>query len=72
MLLLQLASMNVFYSIWWLEDIVFGESLSLFVAFLKHHVVAFLEDSVLKEVRILCVISTITIPKFQNKADYAS
>ena len=28
MLLLQLASMNVFYSMWWLEDIAFHESLS--------------------------------------------
>ena len=40
--------------------------------FFKCHVAAFFEASVLKEVRILCVISTITIPKSQNKADYAS
>ena len=29
-LLVQLASMNVFYSMWYLEDITFRESLSLF------------------------------------------
>ena len=40
--------------------------------FFKHHAAAFFEASVLKEVRILCFTSTITIPKFQNKAEYAS
>ena len=33
---------------------------------------AFFEASVLKKVRILCVISAITIPDFQNKADCPS
>ena len=50
----------------------FHEKLTLLWDNFKHHVAAFFEASVLKEVRILCVISTITIPKFQNKADYAS
>ena len=50
----------------------FSCSLSLLWDFLKRHVAAFFEASVLKEVRILCVISTITIPKFQKKADYIS
>ena len=40
--------------------------------FFKSHVAFLFETSVLKEVRILCVISTITIPKFQNKSDYTS
>ena len=40
--------------------------------FFKRHVAAFFEASVLQEVRILCVISTITITKFQNKAGYTS
>ena len=39
---------------------------------MKRHVAAFFKASVLKEVCILCVIYTITIPKFQNKADYIS
>ena len=71
MLLLQLASMNAFYSMWQPEDITFHESLSLPWDFFKRHVAAFFEDR-LKEVGILCVISTIAIPKFQDKTDYAS
>ena len=48
--------------------------------FFKRHFATFYEASVLKEVRILCVISILTtwcwwpslIPNFQSKADYAS
>ena len=38
--------------------------------FFKRYVVAFFDDRVSKEFRILYVIFIITIPKFQNKADY--
>ena len=40
----------------------------------NHYVAVYFEASVFREVRILCLISTITLPilKFQNKADYAS
>ena len=72
MLLVQIASMNVFYSMWYLKDITFHEKSTWLWDFFERHVAAFFEASVLKEVRILCVISTITIPKFQNKADHAS
>ena len=57
MLLLQLASMSVFYSTWYLKEIVFHESLSLLWDCFKRHVAA----SVLQEVRFLCFISAITI-----------
>ena len=53
--LVQLASMNVFYSI------TFHKSLSFLWGNFNRHVVAFFEACVLKEVRILCVISTITV-----------
>ena len=33
---------------------------------------AFFEASVLKKVHILCVISAVTLPYSQNKADYPS
>ena len=44
------------------EGITFHKSLLLLKDFLNRHVaVAFFDASVLKEVRILCVISTITL-----------
>ena len=55
-----------------MEDIAFHESLSILLDFFKRHVASFFKANVLKEVRILCVISEVTIPKLQNKADYAS
>ena len=53
--------------------ITFQENLSLLWGYFKRHVAACFEASVLKEVRILCVISpqVMLIPKFQNEADYA-
>ena len=44
-----------------LKDIAFHESLSLLLDCLKRYVAAFLEASLLQEVRISCVISAITI-----------
>ena len=44
-----------------LKDIIFHKSLSLLWCFLNCDVVDFFEASVLKEVRMLCVISTITV-----------
>ena len=54
------------------EDIAFHESLSLLFDFFKRHVASFFKANILKEVRILCVISVIIISKLQNKADCAS
>ena len=72
---IQLASMNMFYSMWWLENITFHKILLLLWEFFNRPVVGFFEASVLKEIRTLCVFSKITvrllIPKFQNKVDYA-
>ena len=39
--MLQLASINIFYSMWWLEGIAFHESLSLLWDFFKRYVAAF-------------------------------
>ena len=50
---MQLALMNIFYSMWQLKDIVFSESLSLLWGFFNRHIVIFFETSALKEVRIL-------------------
>ena len=75
MLLVQLASMNVFYSMWWLEDITFCKILLLTLCFFKRYTVAFFEINVLKEVRILRYLhKNITNTLFQNKAvlNYAS
>ena len=76
MLLLQLVSMNAFYSVWYLKNIAFHESLSLLWYCFKSHVATFFEAGVLQEVRILCFISATTkvqkIPKFKNKADCSS
>ena len=64
-----------FYSMWWLEGITFCKSLLLILCFFKHHVVAFLDINVLKEVCILLYLhNNITNTIFQNKAvlNYAS
>ena len=45
--------MNVFCSMWYLEDVIFSKSLSLLWNFFNRHIVVFFEISVLKEVRIL-------------------
>ena len=50
---MQLALMNIFYSMWQLKDVVFSESLSLLWGFFNRHIVVFFEISALKEVRIL-------------------
>ena len=50
-----------FYSVWYLKDIVFHESLSLPQDSFKQHVAAFFEVSVLQEDHILCFISATTI-----------
>ena len=64
MLLLQLASMNVFYSMGYLKEIAFHESLSLLLDSFKRHVATFFEASVLQELRILRFISANTkVPK---------
>ena len=72
---IQLALMNMFYSMWWLENITFHKSLLLLWEFFNRTVVGFFGASVLKAIRTLCVFSKITvrllIPKFQNKVDYA-
>ena len=72
---MQLASIYVFYSMWWLEDIIFDKSLSLLWDSFNRLIVAFFETSVLKEVRILSILSPhysanndeVLIPKFQSK-----
>ena len=61
MLLVKLASMNVFYSMWLLEGITFHKSLSFVWGNFNHYVDGFFEASVLKEGRILCIISIITV-----------
>ena len=53
MLQMQLASMNFFNSMWWLEDIIFDKSLSLLRDSFNRRIVAFFETSILKEVRWL-------------------
>ena len=62
MLLVQLALMNIFYSMWWLE-----KSIVDIFFFLNHYVVAFFQISVLKEVCILRYlhknITNIKVPK---------
>ena len=64
---MRLASMNVFYSMWLLENI-FPKSLSLWDSF-NRHIVALFETSVLKEIRILRSLrSSVLIAKFKNKA----
>ena len=49
MRLLKLALMNVFYSMWYLKDIAFQESLSLLWDCFERHVAAFFEASALQE-----------------------
>ena len=64
---MRLASMNVFYSMWLLENI-FPKSLSLWDSF-NRHIVALFETIVLKEIRILRSLrSSVLIAKFKNKA----
>ena len=66
--------------VWWMFFILLDNWKTLLfmnvywysLIFFKCHVAAFFESSVLKEVLILYVISAITIPKFQNKANHAS
>ena len=60
MSLVQVAS-NVFYSMEQLEDISFHNKLSLLWDCFNLHLVTFFEVTVLKDARILCVISTIAI-----------
>ena len=70
---MQLASMNAFYSIWLLENITFYKS--LLRDFFNRDIVAFLETSVLKEVRILRYLhsnSAVLLPKFPNKILYST
>ena len=55
---MQLASMNVFYSMWLLENIIFYKSFSLLRDSFNRHIVALFETSVLKQVRFY-VISTV-------------
>ena len=43
------------------EEIIFHKGLLLLCDFFNRHTVAFSEASVLKEARVLCVISTITV-----------
>ena len=54
---MQLASKNVFCSMWQLEDIIFSQSLSSLWDFFNRHIVVFFETSALKEVRILSLLS---------------
>ena len=66
---MQLASMNVFYSIWLVEYDICSKGLSLFWDFFNRHIAVFFETSVLKEVRILHYFhnnNTVLIPKFEN------
>ena len=62
--------MNVFYSVWQLEDILFYTNVSL----CNRHVAAIFKASVLKEVRILYPLSpqqhynAANTTKVQNKA----
>ena len=58
LLLIQLASMNVFHSMSELEHTGFIKVYRYSEGFFNHHVLAFFEESILKEVRIL---STITV-----------
>ena len=59
-----------------LEGIIFDKSWSLLWNSLNRHIVAFFEASILKEVRILRILSPpcsanngeVLIPKFKNKA----
>ena len=53
LLQMQLASMDVFCSMWKLKDVIFPKSLSLLRDFFNRHIVVFFATSVLKEVRIL-------------------
>ena len=57
MLLLKLALMNIFHSMWSIEDIILNTSLLLPAVFSNRHVAALFEASVLKEVRILRPLS---------------
>ena len=61
MLLVQLASRNIFYFMSQLEDITFHVSLSLLLQCFNRHVAAFFEASAMKEVRIICAIFTTTV-----------
>ena len=53
MLWMQLASMNIFCSMSYLENVIFFKSLWLLRDFFNRHIVVLFETSVLKEVRIL-------------------
>ena len=61
MLLVQLASMNVFILCDNCKTLLFKKVYGYPEIFFNRHVVAFFEASVSKEVRILCVISTILV-----------
>ena len=70
---MQLASMNVFYSMWQLEDVIFSQSLLLLWDFFNRHIVVFFETSVLKEVRILRYLhnnSVVLILMLSSKKSY--
>ena len=49
------------YFLWYLQDITFYKSLPVLSDFFNRHVTAFFEASLLKELHILCVISTISV-----------
>ena len=53
---MQLASMNVFYSMWSLENIIFDKSLSVLADSFNRHIDAFFETGFLKEVHISRII----------------
>ena len=63
--------MNVFYSMWSLEDVLLSKRLLLLWDFLNRRIIALFEGSVLEEDRILHYLynnSAVLTPKFQNKA----
>ena len=72
MFYIELASMNVFYSMWKLEHIIFHEGLSLIWNIFLTAMLLLLLKEVLKEVRVLRYLhnnSTMLIQKkFQKKS----
>ena len=67
--------MNVFYSMWFPEEIIFDKSLSLLWDSFNRHILSFFKTSFLKKVRIISILSPqcsdnngeVLIPKFQHK-----
>ena len=71
-ILVQISSINVFYSIWWLEDSFFIKVYRYLEFRFNCHVFGFFETSDLREVRSLLIISRKSLPKSSSRMSWSS